>query len=142
MEQVPEKEGWPTDPSYKLRQESQVWNSPPAFERRRFPRVKSYAPIQYKEIGRLSEPFMACLSKDIGEGGVKLTSNEFIPLDRKLIVELFLHNSTGPLKAIARVAWVTQMPYADRYMMGLEFIDFPEDHKKVVREYVEKKIKS
>lgn len=141
MEQVPEKGGWPTDLSYKPGGEVQSWNSRPVFERRRFPRVKSSAPIQYKEIGRLSEPFMACLTKDIGEGGVKLTSNEFIPLDRRLIVELFLHNSAGPLRAIARVAWVTQLPYADRYAMGLEFIDFPEDHKKIVREYVQKKTK-
>ena len=104
----------------------------PAGERRKFTRLGSRLPLQY----RGERAFRYVLTKDIGEGGIKFLSTDFIPVSSKLVVELSLHYAGEPLKAVGRVSWVQKLPYGDQYNVGMQFVDIAERNKAEIARFV------
>ena len=105
-------------------------------ERRQFPRLPFKEPLQYRQ--KEGEPAIGCLAADIGEGGVRFNSNEFIPLNRELSIQA----SMAPDKLIdlkGRVAWIQLMPYSDRYQVGLQFDagQLPNTSRREIRQYIQ-----
>ena len=105
-------------------------------ERRKFPRLPFKEPLQYKQ--KEGEAPVGCLTADIGEGGVRFNSNEFIPLNRELSMQV----SMAPGKLIdlkGRVAWIQLMPYSERYQVGLQFDagQLPNTSKQEIRQYIQ-----
>lgn len=87
-------------------------------ERRSFPRVT--APVFFR-VPRLFTPKRRVA--DISPRGIKIFSNEYVPVGKRLEVELFLPSGTS-VEAIARVVWIKELaPDSDAsYDIGLEFI--------------------
>ena len=83
-------------------------------EKRKFLRVffKKAASYQLKN----SQGFGGCLASDIGEGGIKIYFNDFVPLGTE--------KPSFPLMNLSgRVVWIARDPHFDLYQMGLEFVD-------------------
>jgi len=107
-------------------------------ERRRFARVGSAVPLQYKKLKQLSEGTIGAITQDVSEGGVKFLANEFLPLASRLVVELFLPAQPRPIKAISKVAWIKKATSSDQYIIGNQFLDVGRDDKGQLNDYVKK----
>lgn len=107
-------------------------------ERRKFQRVGFNLPLQYKNLRKSGEIATGSLTKDIGEGGVRFKSNEFISLACRLVVEINLPTITKPIKAISKVAWIRKIPATDEYELGNQFLEMSREDKSHVTDFVNK----
>ena len=107
-------------------------------ERRKFARVSSIVPLQYKKLKELSEGTIGAITQDVSEGGTRFIANEFLPLATRLVVELFLPAQPKPIKAISKVAWIRKMPSGDQYEVGNQFLDVARSDKNELANYVKK----
>src|SRR3989338_9445230 len=105
-------------------------------ERRRYRRVNSTIPLQYKKLRQLSEGTIGAITQDVSEGGIRFLANEFLPLASRLVVEVFLPAQPRPVKAISKVAWIRKAPSGDQYIIGNQFLDVGRDDKGQLSEYV------
>lgn len=109
-----------------------------SLERRRHKRVSSVIPLQYKNLRRLSEGTVGAIAHDVGEGGVRFVANEFLPLARRLVVEVFLPAQPRPIKAISKVAWIRKITSTDQYEIGNQFLEMGKEDKINLSEYISK----
>lgn len=94
-------------------------NDPEILEKRRFKRMMFREPVQL----RLGESqASAGLSSDISEGGIRLNISHFIPLHAELSISMHFFNQRR-MECLAKVVWVRQLPYSERYQVGLQFSD-------------------
>ena len=107
-------------------------------ERRRYKRISSAIPLQYKKLKELSEGTIGAITRDVGEGGVRFIANEFLPLASRLVVEIFLPAQPRPIKAISKVAWIRKVPAGDQYEVGNQFLEVGKDDKTNLSDYVVK----
>ena len=104
-------------------------------ERRRYQRVDSNLPIQYKNLKTATVP-IGSLTNDIGEGGISFKTNEFISLACRLIVEINLPTASKPIKAISKVAWIKRLSSNDQYELGNQFLEISKEDRAVITDYV------
>ena len=107
-------------------------------ERRRYVRVSSTVPVQYKKLKELSEGTIGAITEDVSEGEVRFIANEFLPLASRLVVELFMPAQPHPIKAISKVAWIRKASSGEQYIIGNQFLDIGRDDKGQLMEYVGK----
>ncbi len=107
-------------------------------DRRRFGRVGSTIPLQYKKLKELSEGTVGAITQDVSEGGARFLANEFLPLATRLVVELFLPAQPRPIKAISKVAWIRKASSGNQYEIGNQFLDVGKDDKSQLSEYVKR----
>ena len=88
-------------------------------EKRRYRRVAYQEAIHYQFPERTK--FGGCLSKDISIGGIQLNFNDFVPVNTDLTVSVKIKDIPKIIDVSGRVVWVKQVPYSDRYKLGLEF---------------------
>ncbi|MCA9407075.1 MAG: PilZ domain-containing protein [Candidatus Omnitrophica bacterium] len=87
-------------------------------EKRFFNRIRFTEPVQFQ----LKDPhkFGGCLACDISEGGVKINLNEFLPLGTEVNLNIHLDVEKN-IECYAQVVWTKQLPYSERYQIGLKF---------------------
>ena len=107
---------------------------PSQTERRRWTRLQSHLPVRFQDLR--TQRFAETLSKDISAGGVRCLSHEFLPASRELTVEISIYRASPPVKARARVAWIQQVPHADQYCVGLEFLQIPKAFQDELQTYI------
>lgn len=84
-------------------------------EKRKYQRFLLSVPLQY----RYSVKINNALLYDIGRGGLKFTTTDFIPVNTSLTAVILMKEE--PLKVDGEIAWVCKVPFGDRYMIGLRF---------------------
>lgn len=84
-------------------------------EKRKYQRILLNVPLQY----RYSVKINNALLYDIGRGGLKFTTTDFIPVNTSLAVAILMKEE--PLKGEGEIAWVRKVPFGDRYVIGLKF---------------------
>ena len=77
------------------------------------------------------------LLKDIGAGGLRLLSREFVPVDSKVKLEFFLTPASEALLAVGKVVWIQKVPYSYQHEVGIQFLDISETSRKRIRSFVE-----
>lgn len=105
-------------------------------EKRRTKRVGSLLPIQYKNLRRIADPAGRSISRNISEGGVCFSSNDFISLACRLVVEITLPTVTKPIKAISKVAWIRKSASGNEYELGNQFLDITKEDKAYIVDFV------
>jgi len=125
------------------------WMGP---ERRETVRLELTVPVEYTLINdirstELSKRRRASVT-NISSRGVRIESDE---IDDSLIEELYngkikiglemrLPDADVPLKALAKVAWLTkgwkEQDGRAKYVMGLEFVDITTAHQDLIRGYI------
>ena len=111
-------------------------------EKRRYKRIESKLPLQYKNLRKPGEPPTGSLTKNISEGGICFKSNEFISLACRLVVEISLPTAPKPIKAIAKVAWIKKTPNGDQYELGNQFLDMTKEDKAQIINFVNSVLKT
>jgi uncharacterized protein (TIGR02266 family) len=107
-------------------------NLKPGIENRKYPRVAFRMPVKY----RLNEvaPFCGELAQDLSEGGMRIRSNEFLPLGSRVSVRLQLDKDPRLVDVEGRVVWVKFIPYSEVYQLGIEFEDkMPAQRENIAR---------
>ena len=107
-------------------------------EKRKFNRVSSVVPLQYKKLKELSEGTIGAITRDVSEGGTRFIANEFLPLATRLVVELFLPAQPKPIKAISKVAWIRKLPSGDQYEIGNQFLEVGKNDRGELASFVKK----
>ena len=113
--------------------------NPMILGRREFPRLNTHIPIRF---GGEESKAQDSLTKDVGGGGVRLVSREFLPVNAKVKLEFFLTPASEPLKAVGKVVWVQKLPYSYQHDVGIQFVDVPEPTRKRIAHYVDQNLVS
>lgn len=101
-------------------------------ERRFFPRVDFHSQIHYQLRGK--PDFENALSNDISCGGLRFTSERFIPNSTAVMLEINVLNRV--LRPIGRVVWSTPLPHSNRNQLGIEFVEFNIVEKNYLKDFV------
>jgi len=108
--------------------------------KRRYARVGVSLPLEYKDLRKAAELPKGSLLKNISEGGVSFTSKEFMSLACRLVLNITLPNSTKPIKAISKVAWIKRIPVGDQYELGNQFLEITKEDKAQIINFVKESI--
>ncbi len=104
-------------------------------ERRKDHRIEWREPVEYQ----LNEDPRSggCLACDLSEGGLKMNSSQFLPLNSRMRVNLRVMAETI-INLPGKVVWVQQLPYSERYQVGVEFAeeDLNPKAKEEIRQYI------
>ncbi|MBI5150508.1 MAG: PilZ domain-containing protein [Candidatus Omnitrophica bacterium] len=87
-------------------------------ERRKYRRIDFREPVQFGSANPVRSG--GCLSCDLSEGGLRINVNEFVPPGTGLTLQIPLP-AQKIVEYTGRVAWVSKLPFAERYQLGLEF---------------------
>lgn len=88
-------------------------------EQRRMSRQSCRVPVDGKE----GSVFEGLRTVDIGQGGVGLISNNAIPLNEKIVVQLDLGPDEQPVLMLGEVKWIAKVRNADYYRVGMSFCE-------------------
>ena len=94
-------------------------------ERRQFGRVDFREPIQFR-IGE--QKIIGCLAQDISDGGIKVNSFEFLPLNTEIQLNIQLKDEDAADLA-GKVVWIQQVPFSDQFQIGVKFLADKESPK-------------
>ena len=94
-------------------------------EKRAFPRVRISFPVRCEDLAS-HKPFYTVF-KDISEGGIKLISEDFMPINKSFKFEINLINNL--VKGRGRIVWCNSQPFSERYLAGIQFIDIEPNAK-------------
>lgn len=90
------------------------------------PRISFREPVQYRlqrseaSVENGIERTGAGLSCDLNENGIRIRSNDFVPLNTFLFID-FLLKSHQPMQIQGRVVWIQKLPHSESYQMGVKF---------------------
>jgi Tfp pilus assembly protein PilZ len=107
-------------------------------EKRSSPRINARVPVQFKDIQRPIETYTGSITKDISSGGLRFSSNEFLSIFTRLLLEVSVPSFSRPVKAISKVAWIQKVPRSNQYNVGLQFMDMTEEDKKALNSFISK----
>ena len=107
-----------------------------AEEKRRFKRIDSSLPVQFKNLRKPAEIANGSLTRNVSEGGVCFKSSKFISLACRLVLEINLPNTPKPIKAISKVAWIRKDPSGDQYELGNQFLEITREDKSLIMGFV------
>lgn len=106
-------------------------------ERRRFPRLKLGTPLNYKVRGATSSPDSA-ICDNISLGGIGFISDKFIAPSSLLNLEINV--SQRVLRPIGKVNFSMPLAHSDNNRLGVEFMEFDEEEKKYLRDFINKRL--
>jgi hypothetical protein len=88
-------------------------------EKRKFSRIDFREPVHYQFPA--PNKYGGCLSQDLSEGGIRINLSEFVALNTEITLEMRMKNLPVPLTMSGRVVWVSKIPHAERYQVGIAF---------------------
>ena len=105
-------------------------------DKRRHHRMDIHLPLRFRDPVTHPSPTKNAQTKDLSLGGLCFQTEEFVPLDTTLLLELRLQDSAKPVRSIARVAWTRAMPSGLRYEIGSEFVDIVHSERKALEDFL------
>ena len=104
-------------------------------ERRRFPRIDTAVPVRYKKLRGESAFRRSAVSKNIGEGGICFSVNDFLPFACHLTLEINLPGTPKPVKAVSKIAWIKKGNGHGRYEIGNQFIAVSREDGEILTDF-------
>jgi c-di-GMP-binding flagellar brake protein YcgR len=105
-------------------------------DRRRSGRVCCLLPVQLYPQGEPS--VIETLTKDIGEGGLRIVSPVIRPVSTPVSIEVTLGTGEQPMSLRAQIVWVRVVPESEQFYLGIAFEDLSELDTKRLSRYIEK----
>lgn len=112
-------------------------HQPESSERRRFPRLNYFESVRFRDVFN-PHSFCGSLARDLSVGGVRVTTEEFLPKDHRVVLLLQLPGVQETIRAISRVAWVRKEQASERFECGLEFIGISPRDQGLLAAHVER----
>ncbi|MBI3312035.1 MAG: PilZ domain-containing protein [Candidatus Omnitrophica bacterium] len=106
-------------------------------ERRRYLRLNFREPIRFRDVFK-PHAYSGALARDLSAGGLRMSAQEFLPKDSKLVVVLDLPGVREPVRTISRVAWMQKERTSDRYDCGLEFVGISREDQEIIAGHIER----
>lgn len=103
-------------------------------EKRVSPRVDVSFPIECSKLSQRG--YFYTVSKDLSLGGVKIYSDEFLPKDNYVKVNINLVPEVVGVKA--KVVWCAKERVSERYSAGLQFLELSETKKSALAQFLNK----
>ena len=91
-------------------------------EKRHSPRVAIEGHIRYRRIPIAMKGPRNAAVRDVGEGGFRFQSAEFMDRKSNMLLELYLPG-THIIRSLATVAWIKALPGDDGYEVGGMFLE-------------------
>ncbi|HRZ14810.1 MAG TPA: PilZ domain-containing protein [Candidatus Omnitrophota bacterium] len=101
-------------------------------DQRLFPRVKLKEPLHYRTRG--VSDYNYTLLEDISLGGLAFLNSRYMPPQTQLTMEIKLLSKV--LRPIGKVVWTSPVSHSDRFKTGISFIEFDDNEKKFLSEYI------
>lgn len=101
-------------------------------EKRRFPRVKLNTALSYQVRG--INDINNTVGQDISLGGMAAIIDKFINCETLLNLKIKVLSRV--LSAVGKVAWVSPLPHANRFRVGIEFIEIDAWDKSYLSDYI------
>jgi len=92
-------------------------------EKRIAPRVSFNSAVRYSYKGAAAHS--DTVGKSISNSGIGFISNEFIPKNSYLALELHLPWQAESINTLAEVVWITSQPFSERFEVGARFLTPP-----------------
>ncbi|MFC1708555.1 PilZ domain-containing protein [Candidatus Omnitrophota bacterium] len=105
-------------------------------ERRKFVRIPEQSEISYKILP--NPKTTAFTTSDIGQGGIRFFVSEHIPKDSIIQIRLTIKNIPFSFTAVVKTRWVKKASHADRYEVGVEFVNIPNEASNYLISYIKK----
>ena len=109
-------------------------------ERRKFVRIPERSQISYEILHELKAKDY--LTRDISQGGIRFFAHEFIRRNSILRIRLTLTKTTFYFEALAKVVWISEDTLSERYEVGVEFVDIPQDASEHLINYIRSVLKN
>ena len=103
-------------------------------ERRKFIRIPESSQISYQILHNMK--IGDYLTRDLGQGGLRFFVHEFIPRNTLLKIRLNLEKKFFSFEAAVKVAWIKEVVPAERFEVGVEFINLPYDTSSRLINYI------
>ena len=88
-------------------------------DQRKSKRYQCYVPVEGKE----GTSFSSFRTVDISRDGIGFISDQPIPVDEKIAVEIALTPDSDPVLVMGVVKWVRKITDADQFRIGMTFSD-------------------
>jgi Tfp pilus assembly protein PilZ len=98
-------------------------------ENRKFKRKVYSLPLKHRDLSKNETVTTTSVAANISEGGVSFTSDEFVPLAQRLVLEISLPTTPDAIKAISRVIWIKKIASTDQYVIGSQFLQMRKEDK-------------
>jgi hypothetical protein len=102
---------------------------------RRFTRVPFKRSVRVKAGN--NEIFLGHAGQDISQGGLRVMSSVFFPVNSRLYLQFQLKDLDRVLEVRGRVAWVRFNPLTEMYQMGLDFSDESAFKRGLIIEFIQ-----
>lgn len=103
-------------------------------ERRRFVRIPESSHVTYRIMPNVKTGDY--ITRDIGQGGLRFLVHQFVPKDSFLKIRLTLQNISFSFEALVKVVWIIEEPRSERFEVGVEFVNMPQDATKHLVDYI------
>jgi len=94
-------------------------------ERRKFIRIPESSAISYQIIS--DKKVGDYLTRDLCQGGIRFYVHEFVPRNTLLKIRLNLEKRFFSFETIVKVAWIREITPNERFEIGVEFVNLPQD---------------
>ena len=100
--------------------------------KRKFERAQCEIDSSFKSLEQSSRPVSETVVHDISERGIRFRSGDFIPVNHRLLFKINIPNHKTS-EALARPAWIREIPSINQYDVGAEFISLSEENREIIR---------
>jgi len=103
-------------------------------ERRRFPRIEHECPVQMRAVNNDEHNLLRnSFCRNISTVGVTVISFDFYPVNGKVYLELLSRTCAKLFAIIGRIVWVQQIPFQNKYKIGIEFMGTSVDSERKIK---------
>ncbi len=105
-------------------------------DRRRYLRLKVYHLVKYRVISDRPSRYLLASIKDIGAGGICLSTQEPLPVSTNLELQINFPDTEKPIFTLGRTVWVKKIAKMNSYDIGVEFISIEASMRQLIDYYV------
>lgn len=104
-------------------------------DKRQEPRFGVSFPVECVMLPNRKKIFYT-VSKDLSSSGVKILHEDFLKQGNDIKVNINLIEEMAEVKA--KVVWCSKAAHADRYYVGLKFMEVSPRHKQALKHFINK----
>lgn len=108
------------------------------YERRKYNREKVTLPLTISKLKGRSVSFIGnSRSQDLSEGGIAFKCPEFMPMAKRMLLEVEIPVADSSVKAIAKVAWISKGSPEEGFSLGAQFLEIKKEDADKIQDFIE-----
>ena len=102
-------------------------------------RIPENSQLSYKIVP--AAKIQGCLTRDLGQGGMRFYTHEFIPKGSTVEVRVNLKKLSFSFQTFVKVMWSRKEVRGERYEVGAEFVSLPRQSTEHLIRYIKSILK-